>query len=411
MTNIVTTLSYSAGSTIKATAEAYNSKGWSIPSIPNTIGEVAKIVPNAPINLAVSVLSTTSVSLTWNEITTSPSDGYSTVTSYNVLSNGGSGSIFTVVSTSSAGSATLTGLTNGVIYTFKVSAVNLFGQSAASSSVSIKVATVPFQMNAPVIQYSLANVALAFSYPSSGGISITDFEIKLSSDGIIFTEYTDLCNGSDPIVQSGTLCTFTMSQLIAKGFVGGNSIQAKARAYNSLGWGPESLVSNVDILVQVIPNAPINLAVANVDASTLIVTWDALTTSQDLGYASLTEYKLYWDQGTGIEVLHTAGLTSTSLVIGSLTAGTTYAFKVSASNIQGEGSLSSVASAKVKAEPGQMDAVTMAEVGTLIRITLTPPAITNGDAVTSYRLSILDQADMLYKEGPCTGAALLSTLV
>lgn len=411
MTHIMTTLSYSAGSTIKATAEAYNSKGWSLPSHPNVSGEVAKIVPNAPNNLAVLVLSTTSVSLTWDEITTSPEDGYSTVISYSVLSNGGSGSTFTSIVTSATGAATLTGLTNSAIYSFKVSAINLFGESESSISVSIKVATVPFQMDAPVIQYNLANVALTFSYPTSGGISITNFELTLSSDGIIFTEYTALCNGSDPTVQSHTICTFTMSQLILKGFTEGNSIQAKARAYNSLGWGSESSISNTNIIVQIIPNTPSNLTVGNVDASTLLVSWDALTTTSDLGYASLTEYKLYWDQGTGNEVLYRAGLKSTSLEIRSLTAGTTYAFRISGSNIQGEGSLSSVVSAKVKAEPGQMVPVTMVEVGTLIRITLTPPTITNGDDVTNYRLSILDQADMLYKESPCIGATLKSTLV
>lgn len=185
-------LGYSGGEVIKATAEAYNSKGWSLPSEPDNGGEVAKVAPNAPSNLAASVLSTNSVSLTWDEITASPEDGYSSITSYNILSNGGSGSTFTTISTSITGSATLSGLTNGYIYTFKVSAVNLFGEGESSSSVSIKVATVPLQMDAPVIQYSLKDVVVSFSYPVSGGISVSDFEITLSSDGSTFTEYTDL---------------------------------------------------------------------------------------------------------------------------------------------------------------------------------------------------------------------------
>ena len=189
-----------------------------------------------------------------------------------------------------------------------------------------------------------------------------------------------------------------MSQLISKGFAGGNSIQAKARAYNSLGWGPLSSISNTDIIVQVIPNAPSNVVVANVDVSSLQVSWDALTTQTELGYASLEEYKLYWDQGLGNYVLHSEDLTTNTLTVGGLTAGTTYAFKVSAVNIQGEGSLSSEASLKVKAEPGQMDPLTLLEVGTIIRITLTPPSIINGDDVTNYRISILDKADDQYKE-------------
>jgi len=58
----------------------------------------------------------------------------------------------------------------------------------------------------------------------------------------------------------------TMSQLISKAFIGGNTITAKGRAYNSLGWDPTSDISNNDILVQVILNSVSNLLVANVDA-------------------------------------------------------------------------------------------------------------------------------------------------
>ena len=89
----------------------------------------------------------------------------------------------------------------------------------------------------------------------------------------------------------------TMSQLIAQGFSAGTSIQAKARAYNNKGWSPISPVSNSDILVQVVPQSPENLSITNVDATTLSLTWDALTDSSKLGYSSLTEYKLYWNTG------------------------------------------------------------------------------------------------------------------
>lgn len=408
MSDITGTLGYQPGELVQATIQAYNSKGWSEESEPNSSGAVAKGTPNAPSSLAATVLSTTSVSLTWNEITTSPDNGYSTVTSYNVLSNGGSGTSFTTIATSSTGSATLSGLSTGYTYAFKVSAVNVYGEGESSSSVSIKVATKPLQMNAPVIQYSSVDVALTFEFPESSGQQVTDFEISFSSDGTTYTEQTALCDGSDPTVIQETYCTFTMSQLLSFGFEAGDPVLAKARAYNSYGWGDLSEVSNSDVLVQVEPNAPTNLALTNVDATTLSLSWDELTSASELGYADLLFYTVYWDQGIGTYIEYQSDLTTTTLEIPSLTSGTTYAFKVSATNIQGEGDQSLPTRLKAMGEPAQMDAPSLSEVGTYVRITLTPPSSTNGDDVSSYRVSILDKTDDTYKEGPCSSSILMS---
>ena len=201
MSQITSTLGYTGGELILATAEAFNVKGWSTPSEPNTSGEVAKVVPIAPTGLAATVQDTTSIDLTWTAISLSPDNGYSPVTSYTVYSNQGSGSTYTSVKTTTTNSVSLTGLKNGYTYKFKVSASNLFGEGESSSSVSSLLATAPLQMSAPVVQYSLADVMVSFAYPTSGGQPVTDFEIQLSSDGTTFTEIASLCDGSSSSVQ------------------------------------------------------------------------------------------------------------------------------------------------------------------------------------------------------------------
>lgn len=197
-------MGYSAGELVLATAEAYNSKGWSTPSEPNTSGVVAKVAPNPPTTITSSVDSTTQITLTWNAVSSSPDDGYSPVTLYKIVSNYGVGTSYTQIASSSTTSVTLLGLTNGYTYKFKISAVNDYGEGAYSNIVSVVLATIPAQMSPPVINYSLEDVTITFAYPASGGKPITDFQIWMSSDGISFAENTNLCDGSLTTVQELT---------------------------------------------------------------------------------------------------------------------------------------------------------------------------------------------------------------
>jgi len=90
------------------------------------------IAPDAPTGLAATV-GNTQISLTWS----APSDNGAAITDYIIEYRTGSDS-FAAFSdgTSTATSATVTGLTNGVSYDFQVKAVNSVGTGSASSSVS-----------------------------------------------------------------------------------------------------------------------------------------------------------------------------------------------------------------------------------------------------------------------------------
>src|SRR3569832_801329 len=95
----------------------------------------------------------------------------------------------------------------------------------------------------------------------------------------------------------------------------------------------------------------------------IVVDWTALTSPND-GHAAITSYHLQWDSATsGVTWTDLVGLSvaSTALtytVTGSVTAGTTYHFRVRAQNAWGWGPFSAATSIKAATAPAQMSAVT-----------------------------------------------------
>ena len=97
----------------------------------NTVNGTTADVPQAP-NAPTPTGGNASVALSW----TAPSDGGTAITDYVVQWSSNSGSTWTTFSdgTSTTTSATVTGLTNGTAYVFRVAAVNAAGQGAYSSA-------------------------------------------------------------------------------------------------------------------------------------------------------------------------------------------------------------------------------------------------------------------------------------
>lgn len=121
---------------------AKNTIGDSTESAPNTGPILASTVPLPVTGLsAVSTLET-ALTLTWNTVSSSPQNGYAAVTDYKIHWNSGSGTTYTekLGTTTNTVSASITGLTKGTAYSFKVIAVNKFGDGvvADASAVSIK---------------------------------------------------------------------------------------------------------------------------------------------------------------------------------------------------------------------------------------------------------------------------------
>jgi fibronectin type 3 domain-containing protein len=135
------TLGYSPGELVQATVKVRNEKGWSIPSIPNVTGVTVKGVPGEIENLSASITSSTSVQLTWDDITVISSET-GNLQQYNVYEMlPVLGEQF--IQSSATSSTDITGLTANSRHTYRVTAVTTGGESSKSHQSLISIITKP----------------------------------------------------------------------------------------------------------------------------------------------------------------------------------------------------------------------------------------------------------------------------
>ena len=208
---------------------------------------------------------------------------------------------------------TVTGLTNGQSYTFRVRAVNSAGASAASTaSASVTPATVPGAPTNLGVTGGDQQVMLSWTAPASnGGESITGYEYEQSGSG------TWISTG-------GTDTTYTVFNL-----TNGQPYRFRVRALNSVGAGAASAASpNVTPATE--PGAPTDLT-ATVDDQRVDLIWTAPASN---GGARILRYEYELDfSGTWTST----GGTATSHTVTGLTNDQSYSFRVRAVNRVGAG--------------------------------------------------------------------------
>ncbi len=188
-------------------------------------------VPSAPLSLS-SVVGNTQISLSWS----APSnDGNSPITDYTIQYSSDSGSNWITFNdgTSTSASATVTGLTNGQAYLFRVYAVNSVGSSSSSNILSASLPSVP---SAPLSLSSVVGntqISLSWSAPSNDGNSpITDYTIQYSSD-----------SGSNWITFNDG--TSTSASATVTGLTNGQAYLFRVYAVNSVGSSSSSNILTI----------------------------------------------------------------------------------------------------------------------------------------------------------------------
>lgn len=165
------------------------------------VGPPPSTVPDAISNLAASEWGNTTTNLTW----TAPSNGGDAITDYAVdyrVSGDVAWTNFLDGVSASTG-ATVTGLTNGVTYQFRVRAVNGVGTALDSNipSVTVLAPTVPGAptgASATGVTGDLGQIIVSFTAPvSNGGSAITSYTVTSSPGG--FTQNI----ASSPVTFSG----------------------------------------------------------------------------------------------------------------------------------------------------------------------------------------------------------------
>lgn len=287
-------------------------------------------VPYPPNNL-VAEPSNASVTLTWD----APLDGGSDITDYKIeyATSPASFTVF-VDGISTSTSATVTGLTNGIPYLFRVSAINSVGTSVTSQLVYAIPFTTP---SAPSIT-GLARLAgsgtaitITWSAPvSNGGSAITQYIIQYSGNGGSSWQ-TTIYSGND------------LSNIIG-GLTTGTSYIFRIAAVNIAGAGSFSSNSSA-IIPATTPSSPINLSGVLGD-SQVSLTWSAPSSN---GGLAITDYTIQYssDGGENWNTFSDGVSTNTNTIITGLTNGISYIFRVLATNSIGNGLYSEISSEKV----------------------------------------------------------------
>ena len=249
--------------------------------------------------------------LTWNP---PQNDGGSEVLRYNVYRNG------TLLGTSLNSSFNDSGLVNGVVYEYAVSAVNAAGEGPLSLPASVAPQAVPDAPTGLTAEAGDRQIALSWSAPSFVGDGTLTYHL--------FRDGTEVWNGTgtdhlDTALVNGRMYSYTVA------------------VSNSAGWGENS--STVQAAAFGVPDPPTGLK-AFYHNGTMVLMWNV---PDYAGPGTLT-YHLFRD---GVEVWNGTG--TNCVDEGPLEPGVVYEYTVAASNSVGQGGNSTAVSAAPAAEASE----------------------------------------------------------
>ena len=232
----------------------------------------------------------------------------------------------TVIDDPSSLSHTVTGLTEGVEHTLRVTAFNVFGDGEYATVTNLnRPAT-----GAPPIS-GTARVGETLTASTSGiadedGLSDPTYSYKwIRNDGT-----------TDSVIRDATSSTYTLTDDDA-----GKTIKVRV-SFTDDGDNEEMVTSDpTAVVAATVPGVPQHVRVTPHDSQALEVSWEAPTSD---GGSAVTGYKVQWKKATGSwdtpEDVSEAVVTGVIHTIAGLTEGTAYSVRVLASNEVGDGSAS-----------------------------------------------------------------------
>lgn len=305
----------SNGTAYTFTVSATNGVGTGPASTPSTPVTPASL-PAAPTNVTATAGNGTA-SVSW----AAPANNGSTITSYTITPYINGVAQTSLITTSAASPATVSGLANGTPYTFTVAATNGVGTGPASlpssAATPLGPPTAPTNASASVGP-SDGQATITWGQPvSNGGSGITSYTV---------TPYVGSTAGTPSIVNP------SFTSVVIGGLTDGATYTFQVKATNNIGTGPAGVSPPITLLFA--PSAPQNVlgAFGNQQAT---VSWDAPATS---GGTSITAYTITPYVGSIAQSgAVTVGASQATAVVQSLTNGTTYTFVVTATNSVGTG--------------------------------------------------------------------------
>jgi sugar lactone lactonase YvrE len=339
------------------------------------------VVPDAP-TVTRALPGNGTVSLTWSS---PPHDGGSPVTGYTITPYRNGVAQPPVVSSSTATSRTMSGLTNGTAYTFRVAARTAMGpgdESGDSSAVTPGTPSMPgYQSASPGNGWA----KVGWAAPSNNGAAIT---------GYVITPV----NGGTPEAPQ-TFATAATSDVVT-GLANAGSYTFEIAALNARGTGAEAVTVPITVGAPTGPAFP--RAVPGTTSAR--VAWSASTANA----APIQGYVVTPYIGATAQTPTTFHSTATTQTVTGLTSGVTYSFKVAAFNSVGTGPASQTAT-MVEGSPAQPPFQSAAPGQTTATVQYMLPAA-NSAPITSYTVWPVQGSTVLAPQVFATPAATKLTV-
>ena len=300
------------------------------------------------------------------ELTATPGDGQvalswvgpsnSSITHYQVSSDGGTSFPDIEGSNAATTSHTVTGLTNGTEYSLAVRAENVKGTGAPATATATPMFAAPTNLG-----FTVGNGQVTLHWDDPENDNISDYQLSIDGG----TNYSTI---SDVIIDTDTK---TISHTVT-GLTNDIEYTFGVRAVN----GAAATVSATPTVTNVaVPLAPTNLQASAGDGQ-VTLSWD------DPSNSSITFYQVSNDGGTSYSRIAGSGASTISHTVTGLTNGTEYNFAVRAENVKGTGAPATATETPLFA---QLTGLTATAGGGQVTLSWTNPV---NDDISDYQLSI-----------------------
>ncbi|SHM39701.1 fibronectin type III domain-containing protein [Rhizobacter sp. OV335] len=263
---------------------------------------------------------------------------------------------------------TVTGLTNGTLYTCSVKATNSKGTGPASTS-------------APVIPATKPGTVQNLGVTALDGQAMFTFDAPASNGGAAISSYAATCTSTTDASDSKTINQLS-TPIYVTGLTNGKSYSCSAKASNAAGTGPSAIYGS-NVTPSIVPLPPLT-ATALAQKSQITLTYSAPANNATIASYTAT----CTAAGSSSPVVRT-GVSPGSLVFTGLSNETTYDCTVYATNSSGIAGpeYSPHLSVAMPTAPG-VPTVTSATPGnTYADIEFTAPSSNGGDAISSYTVN------------------------
>ncbi len=314
-----------------------------------------------------------SMNLKW----TDPSD--TTISKYQYRQKEGSNNYggWTDIGSSSATTTThtVTGLTNGTQYTFKIRAVNSVGDGLESDEATATATPPPAAPTNLAATVGNQSVALKWTDPSDTTISKYQYRQKEGSNN--YGVWTDI----------GSSSATTTSHTIT-GLTNETEYTFQLRAVNPAGAGSSSTVmANLTA-----PGKPSNFTAQALDGTRVFLGWT------NPSNASISKYQYRQKEGSnnygGWTDIGSSSATTTSHTVTGLTSGTQYTFKIRAVNPVGNGTESDEVSVTPRPRPAKPSGFAATAGDQQVLLEWTDPSDTN---ITTYQIRKKTETDSVFE--------------